>query len=307
MTFYKDHNPEAGFILGDYVFSIGGFHEYYTKKSKAKGQTSFPGDMKSLLELELLSEVKKLVKYARESVLDNENELKTLLRHRIVLQGGKTRIAAPILDPQKIVCIGLNYMDHCREQHIDPPDHPVMFAKYPTSIVGQNAHVVWSPDLTQQVDFEAELAVVIGKKARNVPAEKAFDYVAGYTCVNDVSARDLQFSDGQWVRGKSLDTFCPMGPWIATKDEIPDPHNLSIKCIVNGVAYQDSNTKEMIFKIPELISFITRAFTLLPGDVISTGTPDGVGVFRNPKVFLKPGDKVTVEIEKVGSLSNLMG
>jgi 2-keto-4-pentenoate hydratase/2-oxohepta-3-ene-1,7-dioic acid hydratase in catechol pathway len=154
------------------------------------------------------------------------------------------------------------------------------------------------------VDYEAELGVVIGTTARRVSAEGAYAYVAGYTCLNDVSARDLQFGDKQWVRGKSLDTFCPMGPWLVTRDELPDPHTLAIRCSVNGELLQDSNTSELIFGVPELVSFLSHAFTLLPGDVIATGTPSGVGVFRKPPRFLKDGDAVVVEIEGIGRLEN---
>jgi len=211
---------------------------------------------------------------------------------------------APVPNPSKVVAIGLNYMDHCREQNIEPPKAPVVFAKFPSAVVGPGAAIRWDPALTRQVDYEAELAVVMGRTARRVSAAKALGYVAGYTICNDVSARDLQFGDGQWVRGKSLDTFCPLGPWLVTRDEIPDPHNLAIRCTVNDVVLQDSTTAEMIFRVDQLIEFISHAFTLLPGDVIVTGTPDGVGVFRSPQVFLKDGDVVTVEIEGLGQLTN---
>lgn len=214
------------------------------------------------------------------------------------------QILAPLANPSKVVAIGLNYMDHCREQKVDPPKAPLIFAKFTTSIIGPGETIRWDPALTSQVDFEAELAVVMGRTARNVPEAEALDYVAGYTICHDVSARDLQFSDGQWIRGKSLDTFCPLGPYLVTRDEIPDPHNLTIRCAVNETVYQDSNTKEMIFRIPYLIAYISRAFTLLPGDIITTGTPDGVGVFRSPKIFLKDGDVVTIEIEGLGQLIN---
>jgi 2-keto-4-pentenoate hydratase/2-oxohepta-3-ene-1,7-dioic acid hydratase in catechol pathway len=179
-----------------------------------------------------------------------------------------------------------------------------MFAKFPTSVIGPGAEIRWDPALTAKVDFEVELAVIMGQTTRRVRASEALDYVAGYTVGNDVSARDLQFSDGQWVRGKSLDTFCPLGPWLVTRDEVPDPHNLALRCLVNGIAYQDSSTAEMIFRVPELIEFASRAFTLLPGDVILTGTPHGVGAFRDPPVLLKDGDVVTVEIDGVGKLTN---
>jgi 2-keto-4-pentenoate hydratase/2-oxohepta-3-ene-1,7-dioic acid hydratase in catechol pathway len=214
------------------------------------------------------------------------------------------KLMAPILNPTKIIAIGLNYMDHCREQKIDPPKSPIIFTKFPSSIVGPGETIRWSPKLTDQVDYEAELAVVIGRTTRHVSQVEALNYVAGYTICDDVSARDLQFGDGQWIRGKSLDTFCPLGPYLVTRDEIPDPNNLAIRCLVNDQVLQDSTTAEMIFQVPFLIEYISRAFTLYPGDIITTGTPDGVGVFRNPKVFLKNGDTVTVEIEGLGRLTN---
>ncbi len=216
----------------------------------------------------------------------------------------RVSLLAPIPNPSKIIAIGLNYMDHCREQGHTPPERPIIFAKFTTAIIGPDAAIRWSPQLTRQVDYEAELAVVIGKTARHVSAGQALDFVAGYTCCNDVSARDLQFSDGQWIRGKSLDTFCPLGPWLVTPDKVPNPQSLAIKSILNDQVMQDSNTNEMIFDIATLIEFASRAFTLLPGDVLITGTPHGVGVFRDPKVFMKSGDKITIEIEKIGQLTN---
>jgi 2-keto-4-pentenoate hydratase/2-oxohepta-3-ene-1,7-dioic acid hydratase in catechol pathway len=158
--------------------------------------------------------------------------------------------------------------------------------------------------LTAQVDYEAELAVVIGRTARQVPVDRALDYVLGYTCLNDVSARDLQVSDGQWTRAKSLDTFCPIGPWIVTADEVPDPGALRIRCRVNGELRQDASTADLVHGVPELIAYCSRSFTLEPGDVIATGTPGGVGAFREPPVFLGDGDAIDVEIERVGTLSN---
>lgn len=216
----------------------------------------------------------------------------------------EVKILAPILNPQKIIAIGRNYMDHCREQNVDPPKLPIIFAKFPTSIIGPGDAIRWDPDLTTQVDFEAELAVIIGRTARYVSQADALDYVVGYTICHDVSARDLQNSDRQWVRGKSLDSFCPLGPYLVTKDEITDPQKLTIRCMVNDRVMQESDTSEMIFDVRYLIEYISRAFTLLPGDVIATGTPGGVGVFRTPQVFLKDGDRVTMEIEGLGQLSN---
>ncbi len=212
---------------------------------------------------------------------------------------------APALTrPSKIVCIGLNYLDHIKESHGEPPERPLLFSKYSTSLLAHQKTILWNTDLTKKVDFEAELAVIIGKKIYKCPEEEVMENIFGYTCANDVSARDLQFGDGQWVRGKSLDTFCPLGPWIVTADEIKDPNTLSIKCSLNDKLMQDSNTDLMLFKIPELISFISRNFTLLPGDVILTGTPHGVGTFREPSIYMKDGDRVTVEIEGIGRLTN---
>ena len=213
-------------------------------------------------------------------------------------------LMAPVPRPGKIACAGVNYRMHAAEQNHEPPDHPVMFAKFTTAVVGHGADIRWSPELTQAVDFEAELAVVIGATCRRVAQGEALDYVAGYTCLNDVSARDLQYSDKQFTRAKSLDTFAPMGPWLVTADEIPDPQTLAIRCLVNGVVMQDSNTADMVFGVAQLVSFCSQAFTLEPGDVIATGTPGGVGWFRDPRQMLKGGDEVVVEIERIGRLVN---
>jgi len=217
----------------------------------------------------------------------------------------EVKLVAPLIDrPGKIVAVAVNYQSHGTEQNREPPNHPVVFAKFPSAIIGPGDAIRWSRTLTQAVDFEAELAVVIGRTCRRVGAESALDYVAGYTCLNDVSARDLQYSDKQFTRAKSLDTFCPIGPWLVTPDEIPDPQDLDIRCIVNGEVLQDSNTSDMVFGVAELISFCSQAFTLEPGDVIATGTPGGVGWFREPKRMLKDGDEVVVEIEGIGRLVN---
>lgn len=214
-------------------------------------------------------------------------------------------LLAPVPDPSKVVAVGLNYADHCRESGIPIPERPLLFAKFPTAVIGPEARIEWDPALTTEVDFEAELAVVIGQRARHVPAARAFEFVFGYTCGNDVSARDLQHGDGQWVRGKSLDTFCPLGPAIVTKDEVPQPGRLGISCRLNGRTMQASSTAEMIFDIPALVEFMTQAFTLLPGDVILSGTPHGVGGARRPPVFMRDGDVIEVEIEGLGLLRNL--
>ncbi len=209
---------------------------------------------------------------------------------------------APVPRPGKMICIGLNYRDHAAESKMKIPEKPVVFSKFATAVIAPGEAVVL-PATSAQVDYEAELAVIIGRRARNVSAEKALDYVLGYTVFNDISARDFQFADGQWQRGKSCDTFAPMGPTIVTADVVADPHRLSIKLILNGKAMQDSNTDQLIFRVPQLIEFLSQTITLEPGDVIATGTPAGVGFARQPPVFLKAGDLMEVEIEGLGTLT----
>jgi 2-keto-4-pentenoate hydratase/2-oxohepta-3-ene-1,7-dioic acid hydratase in catechol pathway len=226
---------------------------------------------------------------------------------RILAQGRSTdglEWLAPVPRPGKVVAIGRNYRAHADEEGAEPPASPLIFAKWPSSVVGPGAEILWDPVLTAQVDYEAELAVVIGRAARHVTVDEALDYVAGYTCLNDVSARDLQFGDGQWVRGKSLDTFCPMGPALVTADEIGDPQDLAICCMVGSERVQEANTSQMYFSVAQIISHCSEAFTLEPGDVMATGTPSGVGAFRDPPRFLTAGDVVTVEIERIGRLEN---
>ncbi|MFL6058609.1 MAG: fumarylacetoacetate hydrolase family protein [Rubrobacteraceae bacterium] len=210
----------------------------------------------------------------------------------------------PIARPEKIVAIGLNYEDHAAETGAEIPDKPVVFTKYPNTIIGPGASIR-IPPITEQVDYEAELAVIIGRRAKDVSESEALDYVFGYTNANDVSARDLQFSEGgQWTRSKSIDTFLPLGPYVATRDEIPDPQDLFIRAILNGETVQDGTTSRMIFSVAELISFLSQGMTLEPGDVIITGTPPGVGMARDPQLWMKPGDEVSIEIEGLGTLTN---
>jgi 2-keto-4-pentenoate hydratase/2-oxohepta-3-ene-1,7-dioic acid hydratase in catechol pathway len=218
------------------------------------------------------------------------------------LQAGM--LDAPLRAPSKIACVGLNYHDHCRETGMEPPARPLIFAKFQSSLTGPDAPVEWPDGLTEQVDWEAELAVVIGRRLRHASEREAREAIFGYTAANDVSARDLQFSDQQWVRGKSLDTFCPVGPVIVTPDEFGDPQDKRLLARVNGETMQDSTTAEMIFGVAEIVSFLSHACTLEPGDLILTGTPWGVGGFRDPPVFLKPGDTVEIEVEGVGVLAN---
>jgi 2-keto-4-pentenoate hydratase/2-oxohepta-3-ene-1,7-dioic acid hydratase in catechol pathway len=216
------------------------------------------------------------------------------------------KLLAPV-DPRAILCIGLNYKFHAEESGMAIPQHPVLFMKSPGAVQNPGDPILLPSVLkSDSVDYECELAVVIGKAARNVKKADALDYVLGYTCANDVSARDWQKNGGggQWCRGKTFDTFCPLGPVLVTRDEIPNPNTLGIKTILNGQAVQDWNTNDMIFDVPTLIEFLSADTTLLPGTVIITGTPQGVGMARKPPLWMKSGDTVTIEIEGIGSLTN---
>src|SRR5450759_1380257 len=275
-TIEKNGLKSTGIIEGDLVYLVSG--------------TEMPATM-----LELIRGGKEALGQVAEK--HAKREFKSFLL-------AETHIRAPIDNPQKIMAIGHNYMDHIREQNAPVPTHPILFAKFPSSIIGPGETITWDENLTKQVDIEVELGVVIGRKIRRVSVDEALDYVFGYTVLTDVSARDLQYGDKQWVRGKSLDTFCPTGPVIVTSDEIPDPQNLQLNSQINDFVLQDSNTKEMIFTVAFLISYLSQAFTLEPGDLIASGTPNGVGMYRNPQIFLKDGDIVTVEVEKIGKMIN---
>jgi 2-keto-4-pentenoate hydratase/2-oxohepta-3-ene-1,7-dioic acid hydratase in catechol pathway len=219
-----------------------------------------------------------------------------------IFRQNRARLIAPITRPGKILAIGLNYRDHAEEQKAKLPESPVVFAKFPTAVIGPD-EPVRIPRISQKVDPEAELAVVILEKCKQIDKEQARG-VAAFMVANDVSARDLQYSDRQWVRGKSCDTFAPCGPIVVTLDEVGDPHNLKITCKRNDSVQQSSNTNQLIFNSYQLIEFITQSITLEPGDIILTGTPGGVGVYQDPPVFLEPGDLVEVTIEKLGTLRN---
>jgi 2-keto-4-pentenoate hydratase/2-oxohepta-3-ene-1,7-dioic acid hydratase in catechol pathway len=222
---------------------------------------------------------------------------------RDLLPLDSVRLTAPIPRPPKILCIGLNYRDHAVESKMEIPSVPTVFAKFSNAVIGPGDPIVLS-SATEKPDYEAEFAVVIGKKAKRVASSRWKDYVFGYTILNDVSARDVQLATSQWTVGKSFDTFAPIGPHIVTVDEVPDPHALDIRLSIGGEMLQHSNTHELIFRVPELIEYLSRAMTLEPGDIISTGTPAGVGLGRNPQRWLRPGEEVVIEIEKIGTLRN---
>jgi len=227
-------------------------------------------------------------------------------RERVVqYEAAQVKYHAPVQDPRKIVCIGLNYKDHAIESGAAIPRDPILFSKYPTALIGHGEAIVLPP-VSQEVDFEAELVVVIGKRGRNISASSAMEFVAGYTVGHDVSARDWQLKkDGkQWMVGKTFDTFAPVGPVLVTTDEVPDPRNLAIRLRLNGQTMQDSSTKQLIFGIEDLVAYLSQVFTLEAGDLIFTGTPPGVGMARKPPIYLKGGDEVEVEIEGLGVLRN---
>jgi 2-keto-4-pentenoate hydratase/2-oxohepta-3-ene-1,7-dioic acid hydratase in catechol pathway len=235
-------------------------------------------------------------------------EFRKLLDSGALVKASQAKLAAPIPTPKKnVVMLGVNYREHvdegakARAIELKYPDYPVFFTKPATSVIGHMGKVIHHR-ATQRLDWEVELAVVMGKRGRDIPKDKAYDYVFGYTVCLDMTARDLQRQHGQWFKGKSLDTFCPIGPWIVHKSALPDPQQVRLVCRVNGEVMQDGNTRDMIFDIPTTIESLSSGMTLEPGDIISTGTPSGVGFARTPPVFLKPGDKVEGEVEGIGTL-----
>lgn len=218
----------------------------------------------------------------------------------------------PLLPRRNVMCLGLNYAEHANEsltalgQNVSLPELPIVFTKATTAVSGPTDPIPFDPQVSDKIDWEVELAVIIGKQGKNIPVEQAMEYVFGYTVLNDISARDLQRQGKQYFKGKSLDGSCPMGPWIVTTDDIPEPHDLNIRCLVNNVEKQASNTRHMIFDIPATIAYLSRGMTLLPGDIIATGTPDGVGFARTPPEFLRPGDVVTSIVEGIGEMRNVV-
>jgi 2-keto-4-pentenoate hydratase/2-oxohepta-3-ene-1,7-dioic acid hydratase in catechol pathway len=249
-----------------------------------------PRTVREILSRDLLADVRRL---AEDTDPDDES----------LVEVESTRFGPPITDPTKIICIGLNYADHAAEQDKPLPKEPLLFAKAPTTLCGVEDPILL-PEIEPNVDIEAELAFVVGRRAHHVSAGEAYGFIAGYMNFNDVSGRQAQHGDKQWFRGKSFDTFGPCGPYLLTRDELPDPHALEIGSRINDFVLQKSRTDQLIHKVPQLLEYITRGITLVPGDIVSTGTPAGVGVFRKPPVFLKAGDVVQVHIERLGVLSN---
>lgn len=277
-------------------------HHLENANELAVADARLPIDMVSLLSggEASLSAARRAVAFVQERQAAGDTTLST---QGILYASEHVELLSPVLRPDKVVCLGLNYRDHAAESNMAIPEYPVLFHKVSGSLIGHGQSVLL-PRISDKIDYEGELAVIIGKRGKHIAEADALSFVAGYAVANDVSARDLQFRTNQWTTGKMLDTFGPLGPALVTKDEVPDPDALHIKTILNGEVMQDSNTSEMIFHVPFIVHYISQLITLEPGDVIMTGTPPGVGQSRNPPVFLKAGDSVTVEIEHLGSLTN---
>ena len=294
VTYSRMGVPSIGVELESGILDIPDAASHFGRKYHVRGH-SFPATMMDLLNWESGIEVVRQIVQRYTKTPEGERLMTRPLKD--------VTLEAPISRPGKIVALGRNYMDHVQETGSDIPDFPVIFAKFPSSVIGPNDNIS-IPKVSSKIDWEVELGVVIGKSCRDVSAKKSLDFVAGYTVINDVSARDLQMNDEQWVRGKSLDGFCPMGPCIVTKDELGDASNLKMYTKVNGDLKQESSTSKLIYNVPKIISYLSKSFTLEPGDVIATGTPSGVGFVREPPEYLKAGDNVEMYIENIGYLRN---
>ncbi|MFZ0630552.1 MAG: fumarylacetoacetate hydrolase family protein [Acidobacteriaceae bacterium] len=273
-AFFSDPTPRPGLLIGDEIVDLTPLGVPDTVSAIAVGSTA----LRQALEMPDTSRI------ARNGV----------------------RLFAPIPRPPRIFCVGLNYRDHAIESKMEIPKVPTIFLKLPSAVIGPE-ETVRIPTLTQQADYEVELALIIGKAGRDIPKGSWHEHVFGYTILNDVSARDVQLATSQWTLGKSFDTFCPIGPAIVTQDEIPDPHALDIRLSIGGEVLQHSNTRELIFKAPDLIAYLSSITPLEPGDIISTGTPAGVGLGRKPQRWLQPGETMVAEVEGLGQLINPVG
>ncbi|MCF2143526.1 MAG: fumarylacetoacetate hydrolase family protein [Candidatus Heimdallarchaeota archaeon] len=293
----KENEPQVGFLLDKQIVDIAACRALLPKSLLPEKIT-----MKALLEPIVLEELmqlrERLLKMKATAFLDFEKATKGALYELEEVQ-----IKAPLYDPQKIICLGRNYAEHAKEGGAEVPKTPMIWGKFSSAIIGHKEAIIL-PKISKKVDVEIELVIVIGKEGKHIPEEKAFEYIAGFTIGNDVSARDYQYIDKQFTRAKTMDTFCPLGPWIVTKEEIPPPQNLNIELQVNGKTWQKSNTSKMIFSIPYIVSYLSHSFTFQPGDLIFTGTPSGVGHYQKPPVYLKEGDIVTLTIEGIGTLEN---
>lgn len=301
LTFKVGNTVKLGLLCNGEIVDLPKAYAYFQDNMDrmVKNQI-FPQDMLSLLEMG--DSGIELARAVEDRVKRNLQKLESVTP-KIIFNIENIELLPPVTVRKNIICLGLNYADHAAETNFPIPEYPVFFTKSPTSIVGNDAAILY-PDSSDKIDYEVELAFVFGRKGKNIPEEEAYNYIAGYTILNDVTARDLQRRYSQWFKGKSLDTFAPMGPWLVTKDEIPDPHNLDMELRLNGELMQKSNTKNMIFKIPSLVKHISLDMTVEPGDIVATGTPAGVGFTRKPPRYLKHGDIIEACIERIGTLRN---
>lgn len=297
-------NCRLGALVGDDIVDLRTAYVAAGHGDARLAEALFPADMTAFLSTGQIGmdAARAAAAYGSQSAAEGEAAAGCPVR----FPRQSVRLEAPVPRPGKVICIGLNYRDHAEETGSPIPSEPIIFTKFPSNVVGPEDDVIHpGEDLTSKLDYEVELVVVMGKEGKNIPEEDAMAYVAGYTVGNDISARDLQIErDGQWTKGKALDTFAPMGPALVTADEVPDPHKLPLQLRLNGETMQDSNTDQLIFSVPHVIAFLSRLFTLHPGDVIFTGTPPGVGMARKPPVWLKPGDVMEAHIEGLGTLTN---
>lgn len=295
LSYERDGAPRLGLLLGDRVVDAA-------DASLASGAEALPDDMLGFIErgAGALEAARRLVEALSADRLELERTARSL---------GDCRLLAPIPRPARnLVCVGLNYAEHAAESRVTQglPEHPVYFTKPPTTVIGPGASIPWHGHVSRRIDWEVELAVVIGRQGRNIAEERALGHVFGYTVGVDVTARDLQSRHQQWYKGKGLDGFCPMGPWIVTSDELSEPQDVHLSLRVNGATKQDANTSDMIFSVARLISVLSQGMTLEPGDLLMTGTPSGVGFARRPPEYLEPGDVVEAEIDAVGLLRNVV-
>lgn len=298
ISYQKFNKIKLGLLLQSLVIDLGLVYKFLSKKNRVKFRTGFPSDMISLIKqgLEKTRLVEKIIKDDLQYFLIKLPQAFSRLE--------EVKLLAPIPRTKKnIICLGLNYLDHAKETNTHPPQKPIFFTKSPTSVIGPNADIIL-PKSSKEIDYEVELAFIIGKKGKNISKNKALDHVVGYTVFNDITARDLQRNHLQWFKGKSLDTFAPMGPYLVTKDEISNPHDLKLSLKLNGKIMQISNTSKMYFRIPTLLESLSQDMTVEPGDIVATGTPAGVGFMRKPAVFLKHGDIVEAYVEKIGVIKN---
>lgn len=307
VTYDQFGQARIGARLGEQIVDLNRAHKAKVEADNdpaelAVAEARLPTDMMALLRqgpagLEAVTQAVEFVQARQAAAAES------MAKKGILLSMAQITLLPPILRPEKLVCLGLNYRAHAAEGNWAPPDYPMLFHKTANCLIGDGQAIV-APRVSDQIDYEGELAVIIGRRGKHIAETEALSYVAGYAVANDVSARDLQTRTRQFTTGKMLDTFCPLGPALVTSDEIADPNNLEIKTTLNGQVMQHSNTQHMIFAVPFIISYISEFATLEPGDIILTGTPEGVGKARDPQVFLKPGDTITVEIENVGTLTN---